>query len=331
MKLGIFSVMDFHQGVHGSAADFYRQTIDYALMAERYGLDSFWLAEHHFSDYGLCPSPVALLSHIAARTKTIKLGPAVAVLPYHDPVKLAEEYAVLDVLSQGRLEMGVGKGYLADEYLGHDVAPEDGQQRFIESLAIIQALWAKQSVTFSGEHFSLKHPIALNTLPLQPDGPALSFAVLRAQGFEKVGELGHHIMGIPYLMSHLDELEPALAHYRRGLESGNHRHDDFNATMALHIHVAATNAQAREQAEPYIARYCQTRAVGNTRDFDELMEKQLIAVGDPAHVAAQLQKMAAFGTDRVLALMDFGGMPEDLLQSSLALLAQQVYPVIAGD
>ena len=112
MKLGIFSVMDFHPDVQASQSNFYQQTIDYAIAADKHGFDSFWVAEHHSSHYGLCPSPSLLLSNIAARTKNIKLGPAVKVLPFHDPVKVAEEYAVLDVLSGGRLEVAVGKGYL---------------------------------------------------------------------------------------------------------------------------------------------------------------------------------------------------------------------------
>ena len=149
MKLGVFSVMDYHQNVHSSQIDFYNEMVEYAVMADTYGLDSFWVAEHHFSDYGLCPSPVTLLSYIAARTHNIKLGPSVAVLPFHDPVKVAEEYAVLDVLSQGRLEMGLGTGYLEHEYLGHDIKREHAQQRFIESLHIIKTLWAKKEITYT--------------------------------------------------------------------------------------------------------------------------------------------------------------------------------------
>ena len=323
MKLGIFSVMDYHPSVQGSQADFYQQMIDYAVLADEHDLDSFWLAEHHFSDYGLCPTPAVLLSNIAAQTKQIKLGPAVKVLPFHDPVKVAEEYAVLDILAKGRIELGVGKGYLADEYQGHNIEPQDAQQRFIESLDIVQSLWkSDEPISYQGKYFKLENPIKLNTKPLQAGGPPLSFAVLRPEGFYKVGELGHSIMGIPYLMDDLASLKPAMEHYHQGLTQGDHNIADFNSTMGMHIHIAQTTEQAIQQARPYIERYCQTRAVGNTRSFEQLMEKKLILVGSPQDVSEQLNYIKAQGVTRVLALMDFGGMPFKLVKSSLELLAE---------
>ncbi|MCS6927292.1 MAG: LLM class flavin-dependent oxidoreductase, partial [Candidatus Binatia bacterium] len=89
-----------------------------------HGYESVWVAEHHFANYGLCPAPPVLLAAIAQRTQRVKIGPAVCVLPFHDPVKVAEEYAVLDVVSNGRLDFGVGRGYLAHEYAGHMVDRE---------------------------------------------------------------------------------------------------------------------------------------------------------------------------------------------------------------
>ena len=119
MQLGTFSVMDYHPDRQGSAAGFYRDMLDLAVTAEQLGYESVWVAEHHFANYGLCPAPPVLLAAMAQQTQRIRLGPAVCVLPFHDPVKVAEEYAVLDVVSNGRLELGVGRGYLAHEYAGH--------------------------------------------------------------------------------------------------------------------------------------------------------------------------------------------------------------------
>ncbi len=85
MKLGIFSVMDFYPEQQGSAAGFYREMIELAVKAEKLGYDSVWVAEHHFANYGLCPAPPVLLATIAQRTEQIRLGPAVCVLPFHDP------------------------------------------------------------------------------------------------------------------------------------------------------------------------------------------------------------------------------------------------------
>lgn len=117
--------MDFHPKQQGSAAAFYREMIDLAVTAERLGYDSVWVAERHFAHYGLCPAPPVLLDAIAQRTERIRVEPAVCVLPLHDPVKVTEGYAVLDVVSGGRLNFGVGRGYLAHEYAGHLVDREE--------------------------------------------------------------------------------------------------------------------------------------------------------------------------------------------------------------
>jgi pimeloyl-ACP methyl ester carboxylesterase len=125
-----------------------------------------------------------------------------------------------------------------------------------------------------------------------------------------------------------NSLRPALASYRQELTNGGHDSKNFQTTMGLHINVAKTNALARQQSQQYLTRYCVTRAVGNSKTFDELMEKQLICIGDPDHVTQQLKTMAYMGTTRVLALKDFGGMPFELVKSSLGLLANEVYPAL---
>src|SRR5438128_12327416 len=106
MKLGIFSVMDFHPEQQGSAAGFYREMLDLAVEAEQLGYDSAWVAEHRFANYGLCPAPPVRLAAIAQKTEHIRIGPAACVLPFHDPVKGAEEYPVLEVASGGPPDFG---------------------------------------------------------------------------------------------------------------------------------------------------------------------------------------------------------------------------------
>ena len=95
MKLGVFSVMDFYPDRQASAAGFYREMIELAVRAERLGYASVWVTEHHFAHYGICPSPPVLLAAMAQWTERIRLGPAICVLPFHNPVKVAEEYDVL--------------------------------------------------------------------------------------------------------------------------------------------------------------------------------------------------------------------------------------------
>lgn len=110
MKLGIFSAMDFHPEQQGAAAEFYREVMGLAVAAEDLGYDSVWIAEHHFSDYSVIPSPNLLVASLAQKTKKVRIGTLVNVLPFHHPIRLAEEVAVLDVLTQGRFIFGIGRG-----------------------------------------------------------------------------------------------------------------------------------------------------------------------------------------------------------------------------
>lgn len=329
MKLGVFSVMDFHPEQQGSAAGFYREMIDLAVDAENLGFDSVWVAEHHFANYGLCPAPAVLLATIAQRTEKIRLGPAVCVLPFHDPVKVAEEYAVLDVVSGGRLDFSVGRGYLAHEYAGHLVDREESQGRFDEALEVIELAWKGEPFEYAGR-FHRYPRIALNTLPLQRPSPPIALAALSPATYARIGAQGYNLIAVPYILEDIAALKDLLAGYATHAKGGSRVGSGPRVTVAFHLHVAPTQAEAETRARPYMTRYCETRAVGNSKTFDLLMRQQLIAVGDPAHVAGILRQLASFGVERVLCLMNFGGMPYPLVRNSLALTAREVMPLLAA-
>ncbi len=329
MKLGIFSIMDFHPDRQNSAAGFYREMIELAINAEQLGYDSAWVAEHHFADYGLCPAPPVLLAAIAQRTERIKIGPAVCVLPFHDPVKVAEEYAVLDVISGGRLDFGVGRGYLAHEYTGHSVDREESQARFDEALEVIELAWSGKLFTYSGRFY--RYPeIALNTLPVQRPHPPIAVAALSPGSYARIGARSGRLMSVPYILEDITVLQDLLAGYAAAAGEKSAAGSDSRITVAFHIHVAPTQAEAEQRARPYLTRYCETRAVGNTKNFAQLMAQRLVAVGDPDHVADIMQQLASYGVDRVLCLMNFGGMPFSLVQESLVLMARDVMPRLAA-
>ena len=172
--------MDYHPDCQGSVAGFYHDMLDLAVTAEQLGYESVWVAEHHFANYGLCPAPPVLLAAMAQQTQRVRLGPAVCVLPFHDPVKVAEEYAVLDVISNGRLEFGVGRGYLEHEYAGHLVDRDESQARFDEALEVLELAWAGQPFEYTGR-FHRYPRITLNTLPLQQPQHSVLLACLQQE------------------------------------------------------------------------------------------------------------------------------------------------------
>jgi alkanesulfonate monooxygenase SsuD/methylene tetrahydromethanopterin reductase-like flavin-dependent oxidoreductase (luciferase family) len=326
MKLGVFSVMDFHPDRQGSAAAFYREMIELAVAAERLDYHSVWVAEHHFANYGLCPAPPVLLAAMAQRTQRIRLGPAVCVLPFHDPVKVAEEYAVLDVVSDGRLDFGVGRGYLAHEYAGHQIDREESQARFDVALEVIELAWSGQPFEYKGR-FHQYPQIALNTVPVQRPRPPIALAALSPATYARIGAQGYSLMSVPYILEDIIVLKDLLAGYHQAAAAeGGANGNRPRVSVAFHTYVAPTQAEAEAQARPYMTRYCDTRAIGNAKNFDQLMEHRLMAVGDPDHVTDILRQLASFGVDQVLCLPNFGGMPLPMVLDSLTLMAREVMP-----
>src|SRR5436189_163988 len=130
MKLSMFSVVDHYPEGARDLRQLYSEVIDQAILADRIGFDTVWLAEHHFIDYGVVPNPAVMLAHIAARTRRVKLGPAISLLPFRDPRQVAEDYVMLDQLSGGRAVLGVGSGYIKAEFEGFGIDFEQKHARF---------------------------------------------------------------------------------------------------------------------------------------------------------------------------------------------------------
>ncbi len=135
---------------------FFREALAEVERAEALGLDSVWLAEHHGVRDHYWPAPIQMLTALAARTSRITLGANVCVFPFYHPVRLAEETALLDVVSNGRAVLGVAIGYKPDEFLLYDAALEKRGARFEEGLALMKALWTRDGVTHRGEHFTVR-------------------------------------------------------------------------------------------------------------------------------------------------------------------------------
>ena len=178
MKFGLFILPSWPEpGTHHQSRIF-GETLEQIEFAEELGFDSVWLAEHHFSRYGICPSIIPLATYVAARTKTIRIGTGVSVLTFHNPIFLAEETAMLDVLSNGRLDFGLGRGQLQYEYAGLNVEYESRTERFLEILDIILGLWSTPGFTYHGNFYHLDD-VTIAPSPLQKPHPPLYLVVSR--------------------------------------------------------------------------------------------------------------------------------------------------------
>jgi len=150
--------------------DVIRHEIEQMVWTEELGFDSIWLTEHHFIDYGLSVSPAVLAAAAAMRTRRVRIGLAAAILPFHDPVRLAEELAIVDILSEGRLDVGVGRGNRPVEFEGYRVPQIENRERFEECLAIMLKAWTHERFAFEGRHFTIPE-VRVIPKPLQRPHP----------------------------------------------------------------------------------------------------------------------------------------------------------------
>lgn len=198
----------------------FQEALAEAELAEALGFDSVWFTEHHFAVHGLCSGITPLLAAVAQRTKRIRLGAAVHVLPFWNPVRLAEDLAVVDILSNGRLEFGVGTGYRLEEFRGFGVSPEQAKLMGRECLDAVLALWSGKPVTFEGQTVKLKN-VAACPPPLQQPHPPVWHAGNSPASLEFIAERRYNWMAAatfgPFsaIAEHRRYLDGALA--RRGV------------------------------------------------------------------------------------------------------------------
>ena len=163
---------------NNNPADLYERHAGQVIFAEELGFHSAWLAEHHFTRYGLGSAPMVVASNIMARTKKIRIGTAVLVPPLHHPVRLAEEVSVLDVLSNGRVDVGFGRGGPGYEFRGYNVDHEESQDRFREGISICEGLWSTPGFSYTGKYNTLDQT-NLVPPPIQRPHPPIYIAATR--------------------------------------------------------------------------------------------------------------------------------------------------------
>src|SRR3989442_14954233 len=136
--------------------DIIHNELQQAEWAEELGFDSVWLTEHHFIDYGLSVDPATLACAVASRPERIRIGLAAAILPFHEPLRLAEQMALVDIISRGRLDMGVGRGNRPAEFRGYQVPQQESRARFEEAVDILMQAWTRECFSYAGRFFTIK-------------------------------------------------------------------------------------------------------------------------------------------------------------------------------
>src|SRR5207237_5862483 len=171
LRFGTYFFLQAPPGHTG--AEILPEEVDQMVLAEELGYDSIWLTEHHYADYGLSSAPSVLLATVAARTSRIQLAIAVYVIPFHHPLRLAEETAALDILSGGRLTVGIGRGNRPLEFYGHGLALADNRLRMEEATDLLLQAWTQERVTYRGMHWNLEN-VPVYPKPITKPHPPLA-------------------------------------------------------------------------------------------------------------------------------------------------------------
>ena len=324
MQFGMFVIGDYHPQATKSLGDYYEQMLEQVKWAEDLGYECFWFGEHHFDFFGIIPSPPVFMAVAAKRTKKIRLGVAVSLLPYRNPILAAEEYAMVDVLSGGRLDFGVGRG-TPPELVGFGVK-EDNRDLLVESLEVVEMAWREGKVSYKGKYHQIDG-VSVNVTPIQKPTPPLFFAALSEGSYKVAGEKGYPILGIPYASCKtIAEVKQKVGFYKDTLSRCGHNPEDFQVVQCFHSHVADTDEEAQKNARQGMVPYLSARLVIRPRNYDELYRDRMIMVGAPKHCIEQIEEIRETGTNYIIFMMNFATLEQEKILESMEIMAKEVIP-----
>ncbi len=332
MKFGVFYQMPC--ATDQSPTQRYRDTIKQVQLADELGFDAAWLAELHFNPlFSVMPSPMMVGAAIAQTTTRIRIGTAVHLLPLHQPIRLAEEAAVLDVMSDGRSIFGIGRGAIPAHFQGYGVDYEEARERFLEGLEMVLGMWSRDSYSFKGKYHQIDD-INLSPKPIQWPHPPVFIASNSADTFSLVGQLGHSILVSPTIVSVQGALS-GLETYRSELDRNGYDPKAREVNVTVHVNVSRDESRARSAFEMTINNYLGTlrrgRGRGSSRadmlDY-ETVQDEFGAVGTPAQVTDKLGKIIKlYDPDGIICWFNTGGMiPHQEVETSMTLFAEEVMP-----
>jgi alkanesulfonate monooxygenase SsuD/methylene tetrahydromethanopterin reductase-like flavin-dependent oxidoreductase (luciferase family) len=351
MDIGLMMDGDYREGQTQQEA--FQEVLTTADLAESLGFDSIWLAERHFSPpegAALIPSigsaPLLLATAIAVRTSRLRIGTAVLLLPLGHPVRLAEEIATLDHLSQGRFNLGIGRSSFPRAYEGYLIPYEESRERFQEYLDIMQLAWTRPRFSFAGRFYTCQD-LAVLPKPYQQPHPPLHRAASTRETFVAVGTTGLSLL-VALIATPMSELATVIATYQAAWQAAGHP-GRGEVRLRLPIYVADTLHTALADPQPSVMAYYKRLRQGYlgstdrfegaarsaraaqlaTLTYDEVLRERAV-FGTPKHVAARLRTL-----QQILALSGFiiepnigGDIPPALVARSLELFAREVAPLL---
>ena len=344
MRFGSFVFPVSHRPENDSAI--IDSTLDEIVLAEKIGMHSVWLTEHHFDGAAAHADPLVLGAAVASRTTDLKIGFAVVELAFHHPVRLAVQTSLLDNLSHGRLIVGTGRGsaYNHYEYIGFGITMEDGLARLDEAEDLLVKAWTGEPLQHEGAHWDVEFPL-LRPRPYQQPHPPLIRACISEASTVRMAEIGRPVMiGIQTLAN----LQSRLERYRATLLDSGFTEEQTEATLdqcwaSRDLFVAESYDEAHEIAAAGFERerthFRQARELYNPGGFPppdpnrpipagESLEHSFI-MGTPSQVAEQVAAMRDIGVRNLMLKLNVGEMDTHKVQKSMRMLGEKVMPHFA--
>jgi alkanesulfonate monooxygenase SsuD/methylene tetrahydromethanopterin reductase-like flavin-dependent oxidoreductase (luciferase family) len=324
MPFGLFGSAQARRGgpdVDSGAG--FREFVERNIEAEALGYRSTFLVEHHFTGFGQVSATLNLLTWIGARTTTLRLGTAVLVLPWHNPVLLAEQVATLDLLSDGRVDVGIGKGYRYNEFAGFCMPMAEADARFDECLEVMTKAWTLDTPwSYRGRYWQYED-IVVEPPAAQKPHPPLWMGAGSPASIKKVAAQGCNM-----LLGQFDSLEKvaqSIALFKAEVEAQGRTFDPMSVGVARSLNIVRNRAEYEQAIETRMAGRRRTQRLAQRPNFTDSREAAETGTlyGTPDEVSAKLQALRDVGVEYVL-LNSPGGLP------SLRRFAQEVMPAFAG-
>lgn len=350
MRFGLNMECDYIQGK--TEADAFRDVFAQVDLAEAVGLDGVWLAERHFaaSDRGqasIAAAPIILATAIVGRTQRLRVGTGVYVLPLNHPIRIAEEVATLDHVSQGRFALGVGRSGFTTAYEGYGYAYGESRERLQECLDILVKAWTQERFSYEGKYYQFQD-VCVTPKPLQKPYPPIYMAATTTESFPIAGRTGQHLF-VGVRRNSIAGVKQSVSIYRQAWQDAGHA-GQGDVTLRIPVYVGETHAQATAEAEAstmaYYRRLSQnlSRSVGRAGTdasedrarmaeelanitYDKLL-RDWVVYGTATEVTERLQQLSAeLDLSGVILEMNAGGLiPIEHILKSLRLFGEQVAP-----
>lgn len=340
MRFGVCYNVEYREDVHKTPSHYFGRILEQVELLEKAGFDTVWFSEHHCAAYSF-GNPAVMAAAAAQRTKHIRLGIGVSLLPLHHPIFLSEQYGLLDVLSNGRLEFGIGRGYLMFEYDWLKIPRGESYDRYHEAMDFITQAWTSDGrpMSFHGKFHDVDDYTYFPKTVQQPYPPVYASAGSTLDSFRWAGEKGFHL-GTALFLPNPQLMIDGIALYRKALTDNGYDPSKLEVMGITQMYCAQDHEQALADGRIFTENYYRffaelTGEKANNPMFKtyssvnalEMNQRGQLLLGDPAHLVERLKMYRdTFGMSLILMEVAQGGAPHDKVCSAIELFGAKVMP-----